>query len=106
MITNKPAATNSITGLSLYYYDSCPFCQFTLQALEKADVEVALRHIHRTPNYRSELIKQGGKAQVPCLKIDTVQGESTWLYESSDIIRFIGSVAERDQRSQSNAVAQ
>lgn len=97
MITNKSAATNQIKTLSLYYYDGCPFCHITQKALKQTEREVELnielRNIQRQPQHRTELIKQGGKPQVPCLRIDLADGKNTWLYESRDIIHFIRSYA-------------
>jgi glutaredoxin len=93
MITKKSAATSQIKTLSLYYYDSCPFCQITLKALKETGLDVELRNIQRQSHYRSELIKQGGSAQVPCLRIDLDDGKTTWLYESRDIIHFMRSYA-------------
>lgn len=92
-MTNKSAATSQIQALSLYYYDSCPFCQVTLKALRQTGLEVELRNVQRQPQYRTELIKQGGSAQVPCLRIDLAEGKTTWLYESRDIIHFLRSYA-------------
>jgi glutaredoxin len=93
MIANKAAATNQSQTLSLYYYDGCPFCNMTLKALEQIDLDVDLRHIRRQPQYRTELIKQGGKPQVPCLRIEGDDGETNWLYESRDIISYLRSNA-------------
>jgi len=88
---------------SLYYYDGCPFCHITLKALEQITkdsgatdglgkvLEIELRHIRRQPQYRTELIKQGGKPQVPCLRIDNKNGATNWLYESRDIIQYLRS---------------
>ena len=38
--------------------------------------------------YRDELIAQGGRVMVPCMRIDQ-GGEVKWLYESKDIIQFL-----------------
>jgi glutaredoxin len=99
MITNKAAATSQSQVLSLYYYDGCPFCQMTLKALDKikqdGELDIELRHIRRQPQYRTELIKQGGKSQVPCLRIELAEGETTWLYESRDIIDYLRSSTSR-----------
>lgn len=92
MIANKSSATNQSQSLSLYYYDGCPFCNMTLKALEQIDLDVELRHIRRQPQYRTELIKQGGKPQVPCLRIEG-DGKTNWLYESRDIINYLRSNA-------------
>ena len=42
-----------------------------------------MKDIHQTPAFRDELIKIGGKGQVPCLVND---GKA--LYESTDIIEW------------------
>ena len=38
---------------------------------------------------RAELLAGGGLLKVPCLKIVDSQGAETWMYESSDIIRYL-----------------
>ena len=45
-----------------------------------------MKNTQENPAYREELIKIGGKPQVPCLVID---GQA--LYESDDIIDWIKS---------------
>jgi len=104
MNTNNLTASSQDQSLSLYYYDGCPFCQMTLKALEQLKqsaesddaLNVELRHIRRQPQYRTELIKQGGKPQVPCLRIDNANGKTQWLYESRDIISFMRGYALAD----------
>ena len=76
--------------LSLYYYDSCPFCVMVLRILDEVSVPVELRNTLKHPQYREELLINGGKTQVPCLKIDT-NSETKWLYESLDIINYLRS---------------
>jgi len=105
MTTNTSAARNPIQGLSLYYYDSCPFCNITLQVLQETGLDVALRHIQRQPHYRTELIKQGGRAQVPCLRIDLAEGKTTWLYESRDIMQFMRAYATETKNDHSQTAA-
>ncbi|MEE4246695.1 MAG: glutathione S-transferase N-terminal domain-containing protein [Kangiellaceae bacterium] len=75
----------------LYYYNSCPFCQFVLQALPNVNVEVELKDILRDFDNRNELMAGGGKTQVPCLRIINDDGEQ-WMYESADIIRYLNSL--------------
>lgn len=77
-----------ITSLTLYHQPGCPFCQVTLGALDSIDTEVELRNIAGNSAYREELVKGGGKAQVPCLRIHS-DGQSHWLYESQAIIQFL-----------------
>ncbi|MBW3196297.1 glutathione S-transferase N-terminal domain-containing protein [Marinobacter hydrocarbonoclasticus] len=72
----------------MYHYRSCPFCAYTRSAMKHIDIKVEERDIARNPAYRAELIKGGGKAQVPCLRIESNE-EVRWLYESRDIVRFL-----------------
>lgn len=82
------SASSQTTSFSLYHYRSCPFCAYTRSAMKHIDIEVEERDIARNPTYRAELIKGGGRAQVPCLRIES-KGEVRWLYESQDIVRFL-----------------
>lgn len=36
------------------------------------------------------LMQGGGKTQVPCLRIEQADGSVEWMYESDDIIRYLG----------------
>ena len=73
---------------SLYHYRACPFCAFTRSALKHIDINVEERDIAKNPAFRKELIQGGGKAQVPCLRIDS-DGDVRWLYESREIVSFL-----------------
>lgn len=42
-------------------------------------------------DHRDALISGGGKTQVPCLRIETENGQVEWMYESDDIIRYLKS---------------
>jgi glutathione S-transferase len=55
-----------------------------LEALKEMRLEIPMRDIHAEPAARDDLIRIGGKGQVPCLMID---GEP--LYESADIVRWL-----------------
>ena len=72
----------STAHLSLYQLPACPFCVKTRRAIE-------LRNINQNELYREELIKEGGKRTVPCLKITQEDQSIIWMYESSDIIAYL-----------------
>ncbi|MEQ5815220.1 glutathione S-transferase N-terminal domain-containing protein [Marinobacter sp. NFXS11] len=72
----------------MYHFRSCPFCAYTRSAMKHIDIEVEERDIARNPAYRAELIKGGGRAQVPCLRIESNE-EVSWLYESQDIVHYL-----------------
>lgn len=91
MTSSPNPSTNSAQAddLTLYYFESCPFCLRVLRAMELLGVDMALRNIRQEPAYRQELIQGGGKPTVPCLRIENPDGETTWMYESADIIRYL-----------------
>lgn len=70
--------------LVLYKYDSCPYCQRVLRALDKLGLEVEMRDTMLSPEAREELYQRTGRTQVPCLFID---GEA--LFESMDIVSWL-----------------
>ncbi len=79
----------NVAGLSLYHYQSCPYCAVTRKALGRLDIRVVQRDVMQQPKYRSELMAGGGKAQVPCLRIEGEGGKVSWMYESGDIIKYL-----------------
>jgi len=82
------SVSKQATSFSLYHHRSCPFCAFTRSAMKHIEIEVEERDIARNPAYRAELIKGGGRAQVPCLRIES-NDQVRWLYESQDIVRYL-----------------
>ena len=73
-------------NLVLYHYNSCSYCGKVRNFLKEKNISIAMKNTQENPAYREELIKIGGKPQVPCLVID---GQA--LYESDDIIDWIKS---------------
>lgn len=86
---------NTISDLKLYHYESCPYSAITRQVIEEIGISIEKRDILLNPRYRIELIKGGGKPQVPALRIERMQGETQWLYESEEIIRFLHEYVSR-----------
>jgi len=83
------AAVDQAAGnLALYQFKACPFCVKIRRKLHTLNVPVALRDARNDATSRRELESQGGKIQVPCLRIDE-NGQSTWLYESKAIAVYL-----------------
>ena len=43
----------------------------------------------RQQSSREELLAGGGTIKVPCLRITDDAGDTSWMYESSDIIAYL-----------------
>lgn len=77
---------------ALYYYDMCPFCQRVLHALPQVTVNVEKRNVLHNPAFRQQQQQATGRTTVPCLLIEDDAGKETWMFESSDIIRYLKSL--------------
>ena len=77
----------------LYQYDSCPFCHRVRTFLDRAGIDMPMRDTMRDMTAFRELLVGGGRPTVPCLKITNAGGETTWLYESNDIIDYLSRAA-------------
>lgn len=67
----------------LYYKKNCPYCVKVLRFMEDNAITLDLRNTLE-PGNQDDLIRIGGKKQVPCLVIN---GRA--LYESDDIISYL-----------------
>ncbi len=74
--------------LALYQFHACPFCIKVRRTLHILNVPVALIDA-KDPANEKVLIEQGGKRQVPCLRITDGSGQVTWMYESKQIIDYL-----------------
>lgn len=75
--------------LELYQMDHCPYCQKVRAAF--ADMNIDYKNIDALPGSpgREELIKLGGKGQVPFLVDKTNPDSPVMMYESDDIITYV-----------------
>ncbi|MGI2187904.1 glutathione S-transferase N-terminal domain-containing protein [Shewanella oncorhynchi] len=73
--------------LALYQYPACPFCVKVRRAMRRQGLNIVTHDAKKAP-HKDELIAQGGKQQVPCLRIEE-NGQVQWLYESKEIINYL-----------------
>jgi glutaredoxin len=86
----RQAELDQLTAsLKLYQFAQCPFCVKTRRTIRRLGLNIELRDARGDAHWRSELIQQGGRHQVPCLRLLKGDGSSRWLYESKDIIRYL-----------------
>ena len=74
-------------NLSLYQFHGCPFCVKVRRTLHRLNVKVELRDA-KTDKIGIELLKEGGKRKVPCLRIEE-NDKVQWKYNSKDIIAYL-----------------
>jgi len=78
-----------VQKLALYQFESCPFCIKVRRAMKRMNLPIELRDVQENENFKNELVREGGMHQVPCLRIQKEDGSVQWMYESSDIIRYL-----------------
>lgn len=76
-------------GLALYQFKTCPFCIKVRRVMRALSLNIELRDAQHDPQHRAALLQGGGQIKTPCLRITDVQGNSQWMYESDDIIRYL-----------------
>lgn len=75
--------------MKLYQFNQCPFCVKTRRAIRRLGLNIETRDARNDPQWNSELVNQGGKYQVPCLRVVQEDGSIEWIYESDNIIGFL-----------------
>ena len=75
--------------LALYQFKTCPFCIKVRRAMRGLSLKVELRDAQHDPVHRAALLQGGGQIKTPCLKITDAQGNTQWMYESDEIIRYL-----------------
>lgn len=74
---------------ALFQFEACPFCIKVRRALKRMNLSIELIDILKDKKSEDDLIRGGGKRQVPCLRIKLEDGSYKWIYESNDIINFL-----------------
>ena len=91
-VTRNPARQQQVDtatqGLALYHFNACPYCVRVRRAIKRLRLQIELRDAHH-PTFQQELCLEGGLYQTPCLRIESEDHNTLWLYESSEIIRYL-----------------
>lgn len=77
--------------LVIYQFEACPFCIKVRQGVRRLGLKIELRNVNDNEQFEKELVAGGGELQVPCLRIQKDDGSVQWMYESSDILRYLES---------------
>jgi glutaredoxin len=70
--------------LMLYYSPSCPHSQRVINYLQSINKYIPMKNVYASAEVKEELLKLGGRAQVPCLLID-----GRPLYNDDQIIQWL-----------------
>ena len=76
-------------NMALYHFQMCPFCVKTRRQIHRLGLNIENRDARNDEGWNQELVNEGGKYQVPCLKISKADGSVQWMYESSDINQYL-----------------
>lgn len=76
-------------SLALYQYRTCPFSIKVRQEMRRLSLPIERRDAQHDASNRAALLREGGQAKVPCLKITDQAGQGQWLYESGAIIAYL-----------------
>ena len=85
--TAAQQAVDDVTAtMSMYQFKTCPFCVKVRRELKRHALHIELRDAKNDAELKAELVREGGRHKVPCLRIENADKSVEWLYESSDII--------------------
>lgn len=76
-------------SLALYQFKTCPFCIKVRQEMRRLSLNIQQLDAQPAGKHRDDLLRGGGRAMVPCLRITDAAGDSTWLYESGAISAYL-----------------
>jgi glutaredoxin len=86
----KRAELDAITAdMKIYHFKQCPFCVKTRRSIRRLGLNIETRDARNDPQWNSELINEGGKYQVPCLRLSKEDGSKEWMYGSDNIIQYL-----------------
>ena len=76
-------------NMALYEFKQCPFCVKTRRRIHRLALNIETRDARNDAQWNQELIAEGGKYQVPCLRITADDGSVEWKYESAVINQYL-----------------
>ena len=85
----QQAIDQHTSKMVLFQFRRCPYCVKVRHAIKRLSLNIETHDVLREASAREQLLAGGGKVKVPCLKITNDQGNETWMYESTDIVRYL-----------------
>ena len=87
--TAQAALDHATEKMSMYQFKTCPFCVKVRRELKRQALHIELRDAKNDAGHKAELVNEGGRHKVPCLRIEKPDDSVQWLYESTDIITYL-----------------
>jgi hypothetical protein len=84
----KKALKRPLPGHTLYHFNVSPPSRRARYAVYECGFDIPFKEVLIDEVAWKELVKHGGKDQVPCLRIEGPQG-TRWMYESADIVAYL-----------------
>ncbi|PXX98674.1 glutaredoxin family protein [Halomonas sp. LBP4] len=75
--------------LALYQFRADPDCIQVRREIIRLNLAIEVRDAQLDPDHRRALKEEGGKVQVPCLRIAADEGPDRWLYDTRAIIAWL-----------------
>lgn len=88
-MTAKDTSSISLPDVTLFHRPTCGYCTRVYRALDDMQLKIAGANISQDYEARVQLYKEGGRSQVPALRITHADGSIEWMYESMDIIDYL-----------------
>ncbi len=88
-VEKQTAIDQQTQKMALYHFQQCPFCVKTRRQIHRLALNIETRDARNDPKWNQELISEGGKYQVPCLKIIQEDNAVRWLYDSTEINHYL-----------------
>jgi glutaredoxin len=92
-LVREPAAQEAVDrqcrDIVLYQYRTCPFCIKVRREIHRLSLNIESLDAQMEGQNRNDLVRGGGQAKVPCLKVTDQAGNSEWMYESGKIIAYL-----------------
>ena len=95
--TEQDQVDKITSKMSLYQFKACPFCVKVRRYMRRHSLNIELKDAKNDTVIKDELIREGGKHKVPCLRIDMDGNSTKWLYSSDDICSFLDAELNRLQ---------
>jgi hypothetical protein len=83
------ASGKPVPGHTLYHFWVSPYARKVRRTIYSKKLAIPFKDVLSDQQAWKELVTQGGKDQVPCLRIETNEG-TRWMYESREIIEYLG----------------